>query len=144
MNHVIGKVRVRRNHITNYRLSYLDAAIVVAFSIPRNWYRLMAKNRSQISDDLRPIQALRFLTMFGVVLGHCVLFTNVMPMYNPEYMEKNFYRVVTMLLVNGTTIIQTFFVISGYLLTIQFIKLQATSTFSFKYFWSSILYRYLR
>ncbi|XP_037044343.1 nose resistant to fluoxetine protein 6-like [Bradysia coprophila] len=120
------------------------ASVVVSFSIPRNWYRLTAKVHSQTSDDLRPVQALRFLTMFGVVIGHCVLFMNVMPLYNPEYMEKNFYRVVTMFLVNGTTIIQTFFVISGYLLSIQFVKLQETSSFSFKYFWTSILYRYLR
>ncbi|KAG4081172.1 hypothetical protein HA402_014620 [Bradysia odoriphaga] len=120
------------------------ASVVVSFSIPRNWYRLTTKVHSQTSDDLRPVQALRFLTMFGVVIGHCVLFMNVMPLYNPEYMEKNFYRVVTMFLVNGTTIIQTFFAISGYLLSVQFVKLQEISTFSFKYFWTSILYRYLR
>lgn len=82
--------------------------------------------------------------MFCVVLGHVVLFMNVMPVYNPQYMEKNFYRIVTMILVNGTTIIQTFFVISGYLLSIQFMKLQETSKFSLKHFWTAIIYRYLR
>lgn len=121
-----------------------DSNVIVSFSIPRNWYRLTSKTNSQISNDLRPIQALRFLTMFCVVIGHCVLFTNVMPVYNPQYMEKNFYRIVTMILVNGTTIIQTFFAISGYLLSLQFIKLQETRKFSVQYLWTAIIYRYLR
>lgn len=104
----------------------------------------MSKSDSQTSKDLRPIQALRFLTMFCVVIGHCVLFINVMPVYNPQFMEKNFYRVVTMILVNGTTIIQTFFGISGYLLSVQFAQLQEKSSFCFKHFWTAIVYRYVR
>lgn len=127
-----------------YRILTTDSTVILSFSIPRNWYRLISKSKSQISNDLRPLQALRFLTMFCVVIGHVVLFMNVMPVYNPQYMEKNFYRIVTMILVNGTTIIQTFFVMSGYLLSLQFTKLQETSKFSFKYFPTAIIYRYLR
>lgn len=118
--------------------------MVVTFSLPRNWYRLISKSDNPCSNNLRPIQALRFLTMFCVILGHSVLFTNVMPVYNPQYMERNFYRIITMILINGTTIIQTFFVLSGYLLSVQFNKLQETTKFSLKYFWTAIIYRYLR
>lgn len=122
----------------------IDSTVVVTFSLTRNWYRLISKSNNPSSNDLRPIQALRFLTMFCVVLGHIVLNVNVLPVYNPQYMEKNFYRIITMILVNGTTIIQTFFVISGYLLSIQFMKLQEMSKFSVKHFLTAIVYRYLR
>ncbi|KAJ6641727.1 Nose resistant to fluoxetine protein 6 [Pseudolycoriella hygida] len=133
-------------HSEHYKNPVLGqySTVIVAFSIPRNWYRLVSKTENQMSNDLRPIQALRFLTMYCVVIGHSVLFMNFLPVYNTQYMEKNFYRVVTMILVNGTTIIQTFFVISGYLLSIQFIKLRETSKFSYSHFWTAIIYRYLR
>lgn len=61
---------------------------MVSFSLPRNWYRLVSEPNSEISHDLRPINAIRFLTMYCVMVGHCVLFMNVLPQMNPQYMER--------------------------------------------------------
>lgn len=62
--------------------------IFVSFSIPRNWYRLNSKPENDVSTDLRSIHAIRFLTMLGVIIGHVLLFYNVLPSFNPQEMEK--------------------------------------------------------
>lgn len=76
------------NHYKNPIRHGKVSAFIVSFSIPRNWYRLNSKPDSDISTDLRPIHAIRFLTMMGVILGHVLLFFNVLPSFNPQMMEK--------------------------------------------------------
>lgn len=61
---------------------------MVSFSLPRNWARFMAESNNQIARDLRPINAIRLLTMFCVMMGHSALFMNIIPSSNPQYMEK--------------------------------------------------------
>lgn len=60
---------------------------LVLFSLPRNWQILMAKRRTTLSKDLRFIQSARFLIMYLVVAGHCMLFNCIFPLLNPEYVE---------------------------------------------------------
>lgn len=48
----------------------------------------MAESNNQIARDLRPINAIRLLTMFCVMMGHSALFMNILPSSNPQYMEK--------------------------------------------------------
>lgn len=104
----------------------------------------MSESGTDLAQDLRPINAMRFLTMFCVILGHCVLLMNSLPTSNPQYMEQNYYRVITQLLINGPTVIQTFFVITGYMLSTQFMQLRANTTFRLRHLWHAIVYRYLR
>lgn len=61
---------------------------MVSFSVVRNWYRLVTESGSEVSRDLRPIHAIRLFTMFCVIMGHCGLFINLMPSFNPQYMER--------------------------------------------------------
>lgn len=61
--------------------------MLVTFSLLRNWYRLNSKSKNEISMDLRPIHAIRFLSMVLVIMSHCALFINVLPVLNPQYME---------------------------------------------------------
>ncbi|XP_053686956.1 nose resistant to fluoxetine protein 6-like [Sabethes cyaneus] len=119
--------------------------LLVAFSFPRNWQILMAKRRTTLSKDLRFLQGARFLVMYLVIAGHCMVFNCIFPLVNPEYVEFNYRRLVTMLLFNGATVIQTYFTISGFLLAVQFADYcEKTKSFTVKDFFASILYRYLR
>lgn len=68
---------------------------------------------------------------------HCVLIIRSLHF-------QNYYRVITQLLINGPTIIQTFFVISGYMLATQFMELRANAAFSMRYLVQAVVYRYLR
>lgn len=58
---------------------------------------------------------------------------------------QHYHRVISMLLLNGTSIIQTYFVISGFMLTIQFMLYKENSK---ELKWScvpeGVLYRFLR
>lgn len=50
-----------------------------------------------------------------------------------------------MLLINGHTVIQTYFAISGFLLSVQFLKYRETQAqFSCLYFFKALIYRYFR
>jgi hypothetical protein len=61
--------------------------ILTLFSIRRNWHILSEPTKSDVRD-LRFIQAVRALTMFGVILGHCCWFSIVLPSINPIFMEN--------------------------------------------------------
>ncbi|XP_055629971.1 nose resistant to fluoxetine protein 6-like [Toxorhynchites rutilus septentrionalis] len=118
---------------------------LVAFSVSRNWQTLVAKRKTTLSKDLRFIQSARFLVMYLVIAGHCMLFNCIFPLLNPEYVEVNYRRLVTMIIFNGTTVIQTYFTISGFLLAVQFTNyFEKNKAFTARDFFASILYRYLR
>ncbi|XP_062550046.1 nose resistant to fluoxetine protein 6-like isoform X2 [Armigeres subalbatus] len=118
---------------------------LVLFSLPRNWQILTTKRRTTLSKDLRFIQSARFLIMYLVIAGHCMLFSCIFPLLNPEYVEFNYRRTITMLIFNGITVIQSFFIISGFLLAVQFTDYcERNKTFALKDFVSSIVYRYMR
>lgn len=48
---------------------------LASFSLTRNWYKLTSdsSSNSELTRDLRSINALRCLCMFGVILGHSAL-----------------------------------------------------------------------
>lgn len=61
--------------------------IFTLFSVRRNWHILSAPTKPEVRD-LRFIQAIRGLTMFGVIIGHCGWFTIILPSYNPIFIEE--------------------------------------------------------
>ncbi|XP_049542768.1 nose resistant to fluoxetine protein 6-like [Anopheles darlingi] len=133
----------------------LTNRLLVAFSLSRNWHtlttvpgkkRLTTGHPPSSRDDLRFIHAVRFLIMYLVIAGHSMLFNCILPLLNPEYVEMHYRRFVTMLILNGVTVVQTFFTISGFLLAIQFSG-QFTDQrhpFGCREMFQSILYRFLR
>ena len=62
--------------------------ILVSFSIYRNWSRLTARSREQVNKDFRFFQAIRFLTMYFVILGHSNMAFTIAPSLNPQDQEK--------------------------------------------------------
>uniref|UniRef100_A0A182JNH6 Acyltransferase 3 domain-containing protein n=1 Tax=Anopheles christyi TaxID=43041 RepID=A0A182JNH6_9DIPT len=121
--------------------------LLIAFSLPRNWHLLTTarKKASTSTKDLRFIQSVRFLVMYLVIAGHSMLFNCIFPLQNPQYVELNYRRVVTMLIFNGITVVQTYFTISGFLLAVHFVDFaEKQRTFHFGDFLQSVLYRFLR
>jgi hypothetical protein len=60
--------------------------ILTLFSIRRNWC-ILSKPATSDVRDLRFIQAIRTLTTFGVIIGHCGWFSIILPSINPIFIE---------------------------------------------------------
>ncbi|XP_055604214.1 nose resistant to fluoxetine protein 6-like [Uranotaenia lowii] len=121
--------------------------LLTAFSIKRNWYRLAAPSKDDLNQELQFFQAFRFLTMVLVILGHSWNMLAMIPLLNPEGLERKYYRPATIALINGTQIVQTFFTIGGFMLALQTCNVQAKSNGG-KLSWitipTAIGFRYLR
>ena len=85
--------RILRNTISlgyddHYKSDLLLSShrIFTLFSLRRNWNILSKPTKPEVRD-LRFIQAIRTLTMFGVVIGHCGWFSIILPSYNPIFIE---------------------------------------------------------
>ncbi|EDS45872.1 conserved hypothetical protein [Culex quinquefasciatus] len=119
--------------------------MLTSFSLKRNWYRLMSRSKDQLNEDLRFFQTFRFFTFFLVILGHCSDMFAVTPIGNPFDREREYYNPESLALINGSQIVQTFFEMSGFLLSIHFFT---TRTRLKKVSWSVVLavivYRYIR
>uniref|UniRef100_A0A182IST2 Acyltransferase 3 domain-containing protein n=3 Tax=Anopheles atroparvus TaxID=41427 RepID=A0A182IST2_ANOAO len=121
--------------------------LLMAFSLPRNWHSLTTarKRITPGAKDLRFIHSVRFLIMYLVIAGHSMLFNCIFPLLNPQYVELNYRRMVTMLIFNGVTVVQTYFTISGFLLAVHFVEFtERQRTFGWRDFFQSITYRFLR
>lgn len=71
-----------------YNLEITVSPILVSFSMPRNWYKLISDSSSELSRDLRAINAMRTFCMFGVICAHAGLANNISPQRNTYYMEE--------------------------------------------------------
>ncbi|XP_058830752.1 nose resistant to fluoxetine protein 6-like [Topomyia yanbarensis] len=94
--------------------------LFTSFSVKRNWYRLTSRSKDQLNEDLRFFQTFRFFTFFLVAVGHCADMFAVTPISNPFDREREYYNPVSMGIINGAQIVQTFFEMSGFLLSIHF------------------------
>ncbi|XP_053963743.1 nose resistant to fluoxetine protein 6 [Anastrepha ludens] len=101
-----------------------------SFSICRNFYRLTAssKTRSQTATDLQFFDGLRVIGVFLVLFAHSLILFMAIQVENPEFFEKFFYRPETAIIENGAAIIQIFFVMSGFLLYVNFIERNFVTT----------------
>lgn len=61
--------------------------ILTIFSIRRNWKILSAPTKSDVRE-LRFIDALRTLIMFGVIHNHCSMFSIIVPSENPMFIDE--------------------------------------------------------
>ncbi|XP_031617702.1 nose resistant to fluoxetine protein 6-like [Contarinia nasturtii] len=119
--------------------------LLLCFSLPRNWYKLTLETQnSELSRDLRSINAFRTICMFGVICAHCALANNMCPQLNPYYIEQKYFITSHMIIINGANALQSFFAITGFLIAIQFVDLREKYKFKFSFFWKAIIYRYLR
>ncbi|XP_071452957.1 nose resistant to fluoxetine protein 6-like [Hetaerina americana] len=87
-------------------------SIVLVFSAYSNLEKLGKPDRTK---DMRILHGLRLFSMVFIILGHRCLFSYGGPFYNPEFLEERYRKIQDMFLLNGTLIVDTFFVLSGFL-----------------------------
>lgn len=63
-----------------------------AFSLPKNYYRLTAKNTNPDAIKLQSIQGIRLYTMFCVVMTHTIMYHLRGPVMNPKYTENVIHK----------------------------------------------------
>ncbi|XP_065334465.1 nose resistant to fluoxetine protein 6-like [Cloeon dipterum] len=86
--------------------------ILMAFSACTNLEKL---NKPDPTDDLGILHGLRLFSMVFIILGHRCLFSYGGPFFNPEFLEERYRKIEDMFLLNGTLLVDTFFVLSGFL-----------------------------
>lgn len=99
--------------------------LLTSFSLKRNWYRLIGRSKDQLNEDLRFFQTFRFLTFLLVIMGHCADMFAVTPISNTFDREREYYKPEALAMINGSQIVQTFFQMSGFLLSIHFFTTRA-------------------
>ncbi|XP_046960628.1 nose resistant to fluoxetine protein 6-like [Vanessa cardui] len=90
---------------------------LMCFSIPHNYSKLMSsyKNFDSREDRLKSFHGLRTITIICVILCHSFLPIAVAP-ENPRSFEMRYENIFHLFFINGTLLVQSFFVMSGCLL----------------------------
>uniref|UniRef100_A0A336LJ77 CSON008227 protein n=1 Tax=Culicoides sonorensis TaxID=179676 RepID=A0A336LJ77_CULSO len=94
--------------------------------------------------DLRYLQAARYIFIFFIIFGHLTYLYTRVPILNPQYFEQKYYSLWGMLQLNGSHIVQTFFLISGLLMGLAFKDIIDKKNFSLSYSWIAMAYRFIR
>ncbi|CAH0696512.1 unnamed protein product [Spodoptera exigua] len=92
---------------------------LMAWSLVENWRRLTAdhsKGGDARLSALKPIQGMKALTLVLVMLAHSVLAYHLTYLYNPRFFEESSHHILSAYLQNGTSIVQTFIMVSSFLL----------------------------
>ncbi|XP_050551156.1 nose resistant to fluoxetine protein 6 [Spodoptera frugiperda] len=95
-----------------------DSSFLSCFSISRNWKKLIKP--SNVTGDprfqvLQGIHGFRSMTMYLVIAAHVGVTTLSSPS-NTAYVEEMYFYGLNQILLNATVVIQTFLVISSFLL----------------------------
>ncbi|KAH8261004.1 hypothetical protein KR044_002117, partial [Drosophila immigrans] len=114
----------RGNLFYQQRLKPSSQRFLTVFSLCRNYYRLVLPSSSQFSKDLRFFDAFRVVGVFVVILGHTLMVFMTVQIQNPEFYEQFLYKFESSIFQNGSAFIQIFFVISAFLLYVNFTERQ--------------------
>uniref|UniRef100_A0A6P7GPX5 Nose resistant to fluoxetine protein 6-like isoform X2 n=1 Tax=Diabrotica virgifera virgifera TaxID=50390 RepID=A0A6P7GPX5_DIAVI len=140
-----GIARYQKQAVYEKMFSSTGRKIIAAFSIPKNWHRLKAPNKNEDAEKLRSINGIRFYTMICVILAHTIMVTFAGPVANTRYTEQLTDNTLNMFLANGNYAVQTFFLISGWLLSYHFFDMMKDhKVFHLKNVFLGIINRYVR
>ncbi|CAG7815907.1 unnamed protein product [Allacma fusca] len=118
----------------------LALRIVVAFSVSTNTKRWL--NTKGGSENFSCLNGIRFLTMAWVLLSHVFLSATSMAWNGVDI--KHIYKDWTAYpILNGTLAVDTFFVLSGFLVSYNLLKMLDKTNGRFNYF-LFVVHRYLR
>lgn len=95
--------------------------VLLTWSIARNWYRLNQEPNGKIGRELRFLDCFKFFAMFLVIFAHTNWVIYEGAISNPQDPERLLHTAAGTLLISGSLITVTFFVISGLLLTINWL-----------------------
>ncbi|XP_049877295.1 O-acyltransferase like protein-like [Pectinophora gossypiella] len=116
------------------------------FSISHNWQKLVAPAGAGPEPRLTRLKGFcgfRAVTMALVIMTHSMM-PFVKDIDNPIYVEQNYKNPLFLMFLNGTLVVQTFFVMSGFLLAYNLQIYKETHRVSWSLLPQSALNRWLR
>ena len=89
--------------------------MLAAFSVARNYYRLVVPSRTELGEDIAFFDCFRFFTVIFVVFAHVGVYYNAIQMKNPVFIETPTFNFFFSMVVNGPLLIHVYFVMAGFL-----------------------------
>ncbi|XP_013136932.1 PREDICTED: nose resistant to fluoxetine protein 6-like [Papilio polytes] len=119
--------------------------MIVAFSLLRNWPKLFqADYRSRAPlDRLKGLDGVRAVLMILLVTGHFFI-PYTMAISNPHFIEEVYHFLPYHVFINGAAIVQTFFLMSGLLLSYSLQRTAEKKTIKWTMLTNNIWKRWLR
>ncbi|CAF1071940.1 unnamed protein product [Rotaria sordida] len=125
-------------------LSATPQSIFIAqFSAVRTLRRIFTMEKKNDDNSLAFIHGLRVLSLFWVIFGHSILF-NLFYTNNIIDVLSWSHNIAFQLISNGVLSVDTFFVISGYLTAIIFVREITKEKLSFRFLIRYYIHRYIR
>ncbi|XP_038212221.1 O-acyltransferase like protein-like [Zerene cesonia] len=120
-----------------------DYGWALSWSVRRSWRDLIAPIPSSSSADLRCFNGLRVFCMMSILLEHVAWLSIQTYTSNTRYLEQSRSSPDTLLMTNGTLVVQNFFVMSSFLLAQKLLR-QREKVSMVKTFFSTMINRIVR
>ncbi|XP_059225828.1 O-acyltransferase like protein-like [Stomoxys calcitrans] len=104
-----------------YKNNHVDfvSRILTSFSVARNYYRLNQPYRGKIGKDFAYLDGYRAICTIFVIQAH-TFYLQFLHIQNPEYFENIMGSKAGLALLNTSTVIEIYAVMSGLLFTVKF------------------------
>ncbi|XP_045453953.1 uncharacterized protein LOC123663308 [Melitaea cinxia] len=91
---------------------------LMSWSLIENWKRLTAtyEKGDPRYEPLTPVHGLKAITLILVMLAHSVIAHHMTYIHNPRFLEEKNIHPLSTVLHNGTSVVQTFIILSSFLL----------------------------
>ncbi|KAJ8717612.1 hypothetical protein PYW07_005542 [Mythimna separata] len=120
--------------------------ILYHFSISRNWKKFVApagEGRDPRFNALKGIHGIRAITICSVIVTHACFRFGV-AIVNPKMMEEFFENIFYTMFMSGSLVMQTFFVVSSFLLVYNWLIDSETLPLSWRMLPQQVILRWLR
>ncbi|XP_061720784.1 O-acyltransferase like protein-like [Cydia pomonella] len=124
----------------------IGGRLLHCFSFKRNWERLRTAAGDGPESRLRRLKCftgLKTITTILVIMAHSPL-NSAISTSDPEYLENLYHNIGATFLFNGTLIVQTFFLISGFLLAYNLLLMEEKRPIGWDMLPKGVLIRWLR
>ncbi len=119
-------------------------AFLAEFSALKTLRRIFTLKQKNDNESYHFINGIRVLSLFWVIIGHSFLF-GIFYAYNPLDVIKWTRNVATQLIYSAEFSVDTFFVLSGFLTTILFVRhVEKEKKLSFRLMFLYYIHRYIR
>ncbi|XP_061395971.1 uncharacterized protein LOC133331604 [Musca vetustissima] len=121
-DYVLRASQTEENQTNEFYKNNLDqplSRLLTSFSICRNYYRLIQPYRGEIGNDFSYLDGFRSVCTLMVLHGH-TFYLQFQHIRNPEYFESFGETTRGLMILNSSTIIEIFMVMSGLLLYVKF------------------------
>ncbi|CAH2093333.1 unnamed protein product [Euphydryas editha] len=120
--------------------------VIIAWSMRANWQRLttLHEDIDPRLAALAPVQGIRVLLLSLVLLAHASEILHKVYLYNPEFFEQVLLHPATMLIRNGSSLVQSFVVLSNFLFAYSLLLHSKQRQFKYSHFPLFVLHRMAR